>query len=328
MSQGKKYVVLAIAILASGALRMPFERTLTGELRAAQLMPPQLEVRTGEKIGQTFSAVSLGGLRTLVATFLNLRAFTFFSEQRWGDVADTYDTIVDLAPRTRYYWDTGSWHQAYNAASYYLYGESELPPLRRKLAWRESILKGRDFLERGIRNNPDDPNLYESLGRLLSDANKIAAFESPAKAYEQAYDAYMAAVNTGHARDYAKRAALYSLARVPGREKEALAMAEEISASETIQLPTMQGLLFSLRYHQNPEQDVMKLADSIFKDHNEAYEVLGNQWLRTRDYFPVFGVAKAAALLEAELKVPEERSILKVPLQTPMNPDDAFKDMR
>lgn len=328
MTQGKKYVCLAIAILAGGALRMPFERTLTGELRAAQLMPPQLDVRTGEKIGQTFSAVSLGGLRTLVATFLNLRAFTFFSEQRWSDVADTYDTIVDLAPRTRYYWDTGSWHQAYNAASFYLYGESDLPPLRRKLAWRESILKGRAFLETGIRNNPDDPILHESLGRLLSDANKIAAFESPAKAYKQAYDAYQTAVKTGHARDYAKRAALYSLARVPGQEMQALALAEEISAGETIQLPTMQGLLFSLRFHQNPKQDVMKLVDSIFKDRKQAYEVLGNQWLRTRDYFPVFGVAKAAALLESELKVSEDLSILKAQLQPPMNPDDAFEDTR
>ncbi len=97
---------------------------------------------------------------------MNLRAFGYFSEQKWADVGDTFDVIVDLAPRTRYYWDTGSWHQAYNAASYYLY-ESDIPPLRRKLAWRESILKGKSFLERGIRNNPDDPKLCESLGILL-----------------------------------------------------------------------------------------------------------------------------------------------------------------
>lgn len=328
MNQWKKIIVLGIAILAFGALRLPFERGLTDELHSAHLLPPKLEVRTGEKIGQTFSAVSLGGLRTLVATFLNLRAFTFFTEQRWADVADTYDTIVDLAPHTRYYWDTGSWHQAYNAASYYLYGDSDLPPLRRKLAWRESILKGRDFLERGIRNNPGDPGLYETLGTLLSDSNKIAAFGSPAKAYEQAYEAFQAAVDTGHARAYAERAALYSLARVPGREKEALALAEKIATSQPRQLPTMQGLLFTLRYHENPSQDVVKIMDSIFKDHKEAYDVLGNQWQRTRDYFPVYGVAKALALLEAELKVPEKNSILKVKLQSPMDPDDEFRKLK
>ena len=71
------------------------------ELRAAGLFPPPMEIGTRDRIGQTSSAVALGGLRTLVATFLNLRAFTFFTEQRWDDVEDTFDTIVDLAPRTR-----------------------------------------------------------------------------------------------------------------------------------------------------------------------------------------------------------------------------------
>ena len=138
--------------------------------RAAFAAP--LEIATRDRIGQTSSAVALGGLRTLVATFLNLRAFTYFTEQRWDDVADTYDTIVDLAPHTRYYWETGSWHLAYNAASYYL-NDSELPPLRRREAWRASILRGRAFLERGIRNNPDDWSLLANLGMLLSDPIQI-----------------------------------------------------------------------------------------------------------------------------------------------------------
>ena len=206
MTQGKRYVILSFAVIAMGALRLPFERNLTVELRVENLLPEKLDVRTGERIGQTFTAVSLGGLRTLVATFLNLRAFGFFTEQKWAEVEETYHFIVDLAPRTRYYWDTGSWHQAYNAASYYLY-ESDMPPLRRKLAWRESILKGREFLERAIRNNPDDAKLRESLGMLLSDSNKIAAFNSPAEAYEEAYESFMSAVETGNSGGYAKRAA-------------------------------------------------------------------------------------------------------------------------
>ncbi|MCU0753376.1 MAG: hypothetical protein MUC40_10220 [Akkermansiaceae bacterium] len=110
-----KNTVLVVALLAFGAARMPFEAGLSRELRAAGLFPPPLEIGTRDKIGQTSSAVALGGLRTLVATFLNLRAFTFFTEQRWDDVAGTYGMIVDLAPRTRYYWETGSWHMAYNA---------------------------------------------------------------------------------------------------------------------------------------------------------------------------------------------------------------------
>ncbi|WP_411827705.1 hypothetical protein [Luteolibacter sp. AS25] len=325
MTQSKRYLVLGLAILGFGAVRLPFEQGLAVELEEAKLMPPKLDVTTGDRIGQTFSAVSLGGLRTLVATFMNLRAFGFFTEQRWADVESAFETIVDLAPRTRYYWETGSWHQAYNASAFYLYGESELPALRRKLSWRESVLKGREFLKRGIRNNPEDPILHESLARLLSDSNKIAAFESVPDAYEEAYEQYMAALQTGKSRGYTKRAALYVLARVPGRESEALAMLEEMEREQHHLFPTQRGLFYTLSYHENPDQDVMSLVDSVFKDRRDAYDVLGNQWLRTRDHFPMFGVAKALKLLEKDLKVPDEKSIFKVHLQSPMSLDDEFR---
>jgi hypothetical protein len=327
MTQGKRYAVLTLAILAMGAVRMPFERGLTKDLREADLTPQVLDVKTSERIGQTFSAVSLGGLRTLVATFLNLRAFGFFTEQRWADVADTFDTIVDLSPRTRYYWDTGSWHQAYNAASYYL-NESELPALRRKLGWRESILKGRDFLERGIRNNPEDPVLRERLGFLLADPNKIAAFGDVNKAYEDSYEAYMSATKTGNSRGLAERFAIYSLARVPGREMEALAMARKMRAENGVLTTTMLGMIYTLSYHEDPSQPLDKLIDSVFPSRELAYDVLGGLWLRSRDRFPVFGVAKGIALLEAELKIPEESSVLKTKVSGAMNLDDYFTPQR
>jgi hypothetical protein len=327
MTQGKRYAVLGLAILAAGGLRMPFEQQLTDELAEAGLLPPKLEQRTGEKIGQTFSAVSLGGLRTLVATFLNLRAFTFFTEQRWSEVGDTYEIIVDLSPRTRYYWDTGSWHQSYNAASHFLYG-SELPPLRRKANWRACILRGRDFLERGIRNNPDDPILKHRLGTLLSDPNKIAAFGEPGIAFEAAYEAYMSAARLEGGRGFSKRFALYSLARVPGREKEALDLLKEIEAEGGPLPPTFYGLSYTLRHHAEPTRPVMDLVDSIFPSRKAAYETLRGQWLRTRDRFPLFGVAEAVALLESELKIPSERSVLKQNVPPQMDTDDYFAPKR
>ncbi len=325
LNSRKRYGILLVCILGFGLVRLPVERGLRLDLEGAGLMPIQLEVRTSERIGQTFSAVSLGGLRTLVATFLNLRAFTFFSQQRWSDVHETYETIVDLAPRTRYYWEVGSWHQAYNAASYYLYGDTELSPLRRKIAWRDSIRTGRDFLEQAIRNNPGDPVLYEALGRLYSDSNKIQAFGTPAEAYDKAYEAFEAAIATGGARDYTRRAALYSLARVPGREREALKLAEKLAAETDRTLPTLQGLLFTLRYHQDPKIDMPNLLDSIFRNRQSAYNILGNQWLRTRDYFPTYGVAKALTFLEEELQISAEDSVFKISLPSPMNLDEDFR---
>jgi len=316
-------VILAVAILAFGAVRMPFEAGLSKELRAAGLTPPPLEIGTRDKIGQTSSAVALGGLRTLVATFMNLRAFTFFQEQRWDDVASTYDTIVDLAPRTRYYWESGSWHSAYNAASYFI-NDSKMPVLRRREAWRESILRGRAFLERGIRNNPDDWSLLASLGFLLSDSNKFSAFRAQDATFSAAADAYSRSAATGKALSYVERSAFYSLARVSGREKEALAMGRALYAEGRNRPPTLLILLLVLEAFENPDLDTAARAVELFGTPQKAYEALSGHWQRTRERFPVYGIAKGIEALEKTLEIQSEKSIFNQPQPAVLDEDHWF----
>jgi hypothetical protein len=321
-----KSAVLLVAVLVFGALRMPFEAGLSHQLRDAGLFPAPLEIGTREKIGQTSSAVALGGLRTLVATFLNLRAFTFFTERRWADVESTFETIVDLAPRTRYYWDTGSWHMAYNAASYYI-NDSKLPPLRRREAWRSSVVKGRNFLERGIRNNPDDWSLYANLGFLLADFNKFHAFRDPNESFAAAAEAYRSAAETGKALGYVRRAELYALARVEGRESEALDLARKLYAEGQVnRTPTLLMLLVVLEAHQNPSMDVAARAIELFGDPEKAYDALSTHWRRTRERFPMHGVARGIESLERQLSIPPEKSIFKEPLPLPVGPDEWFRE--
>jgi tetratricopeptide (TPR) repeat protein len=314
-----------VALLAFGAARMPFEEKLSDELRAANLSPPPLEIGTRDKIGQTSSAVALGGLRTLVATFLNLRAFTFFTEQRWDDVEETFETIVDLAPRTRYYWETGSWHMAYNAASYYL-NDSKLPALRRREAWRSSILKGRSFLERGARNNPDDWSIHASIGFLLSDSNKFHAFRDPNETFAAAAEAYRKAAETGKALGYVNRSRFYSLARVEGREREALALGLSLYETTQNRTPTLMVLLIVLEAHENPEMDVAKRAIELYGTPEKAYDALSSHWRRTRERFPVFGVAGGLESLEKTLAIPAEKSIFNEPPPAPTGPDEWFNN--
>lgn len=323
MKNWQRNGILLGLVLAFGASRMPYEAALRNELRAGGLTPPPLEIETRERIGQTSSAVALGGLRTLVATFLNLRAFTFFQEQRWDDVAKTYETIVDLAPHTRYYWETGSWHSSYNAASFYL-NDSTLPALRRREAWRSSIYRGRAFLERGIRNNPDDWSMLANLGFLLSDSNKFPAFRDDNATFAAAADAYKRAAATGKALPYVRRAQLYSLARVAGREKEALELAQSLYAFRSNQTPTLLILLLVLEAHENPEADSAQRAIELFGSPQNAYKALCTHWQRTCERFPVFGVAVALQSLETTLAIPAERSILNQPLQAPTGPDEWF----
>ncbi len=325
MKRWFRVLLLVATVFAFGALRLPYELALAKSLRDAGLFPPELGIASRDRIGQTSSAVALGGLRTLVATFLNLRAFTYFTEQRWQDVEETFNTIVDLAPRTRYYWETGSWHMAYNAASYYI-NDSKLPPLRRREAWRMSIQKGRAFLERGICNNPDDWSLLASLGFLLSDSNKYPAFRDANASFAAAAEAYQKAADTGKALGYVRRSAFYSLARVKGREAEALAIAKKLYNEGPInRTPTMKALLFVLEAWENPKMDLKARAIEIYGTPQSAYESLSAYWARTRDGFPVHGVSAAITQLEEQLSVPKEKSVLNQPLPPPGGPDEWFR---
>jgi hypothetical protein len=321
----QKSVILGFALAAFGAARLPYEAGLSRDLRAAGLVAPRQAIGNRERIGQTSSAVALGGLRTLVATFLNLRAFMAFTERRWADVAETFNTIVNLAPRTRYYWETGSWHLAYNAASYYL-NDSELPPLRRREAWRSYILRGRAFLERGIRNNPDDWSLLANLGFLLSDPNKFPAFRDTQAGFAAAAEAYRKSAATGKAPAYVRRAWFYSLARVEGQEAAALALARSLDADgPKNRTPTLLMLLLVLEAHESPAMDVTRRAVELFGTPAKAYAALCAHWQRTRERFPVFGVSGALEVLEKSLSIPPEKSILSRALPPPPNPDDWFR---
>lgn len=325
MKRIRKASILVVALLIFGGVRLHFEARLSEELRVAGLIHTDLQLGTREKIDQTSWMVAMGGLRTLVATFLDLRAFTFFTQKRWGDVRDTYETMVDMAPRTRYYWESGSWHQAYNAASYYI-NDSQLPPLRRRELWRESIVWGREFLEKGIRNNPDDGHLWVCLGMLLIDSNKFTAFRDRQEVFQAAADAYGRAVETGSAPMYAARFRLYALARVAGREREALDLARRLFAeSKKNRTPTLLVLMLVLESRLEPVDDPVERAVALFGGSTEkAYRELSRYWLRTREGYPMHGMAQVLQGLETRLLIPLEQSVLRQGRMPPAGPDNWF----
>ncbi len=326
MGTWKRSGIVGLAILATGVARMPIEQRLSDELREAGLLPDRLEVSTRDKIGQTSAAVALGGLRTLVATFLNLRAFAFFSDQRWANVDDTYRLIVDLAPRTRYYWETASWHQAYNAASYYQ-NFSSMPALRRREAWRSSILRGREILEQGISNLPDDWSLHAQLGFLLRDPNKIGAFGDVDAAFLASSEASELASELEGAPVRERRFQFYTLARVPGREADALALGRALHAESIANhVPTLLCLLFVLEAWENPSMDHRGRAVELFGSEQIAMESLATHWQRVRERFPVHGVARALEELYDALGTPVDERVLNQPLPPAFDPENSFID--
>lgn len=310
MTNARRYLMAGLMLLAGGALRMPMEAGLTAELKERSLLQEPLEAGTRERIDQTSWAVTLGGLRTLVATFSYLQAFTAFTEQNWADVEEAMNTTVDLAPRTPHYWEEGMRHLAMNASSYYLH-ESGLPRLRARAEWRKYILKGREFIERGIRNNPDDAGIHQQLGSLLVDPFRMDAFEDPAEAFSSAADAYGAAADTGKALPYVRRAQAMALARAAGREGEALELLRKIYADGGNDAPPMVvAALFTMEMLADPDRDALELAVELFKTPENAYEQLGLFWMRTQHRYQMHGVAAALAALEVRLLIRPEASVL------------------
>jgi hypothetical protein len=202
--------------------------------------------------------------------------------------------------------------------------DSKLPALRRREAWRASILRGRAFLERGIKNNPDDWSLAANLGFLLSDSNKFSAFRDPDEAFAAAAVGFRRSAATGTALPYVRRAEFYSLARVTGKEKEALALARSLYAEKQNRTPTLLILLLVLEAYENPDMDVSARAVELFGTPEKAYEALTGHWHRVRERFPVYGVAGALESLEKTLNIPKDQSIFNKPMPAPLNPDDLF----
>ena len=70
--------------------------------------------------------------------------------------------------------------------------------------------------------------------------------------------------------------------------------------------------------------DVAKRAIEIFGTPEKAYAALSGHWHRTREHYPVYGVAAGLEALEKMLAIPDDKSVLKQPLQAPAGPDDWF----
>src|SRR5262249_10914792 len=71
---------------------------------------------------------------------------------------------------------------------------------------------GKDFLERGIKNNPDRPELYEALARLYTEKYND---------HERASEYYAKAAALPGAAPFDKRFSAYELSYCEGREHEA-----------------------------------------------------------------------------------------------------------
>ena len=294
-SQSRRILLACLVLVAAGIVRMPLEQAMTRDFRQSGMLKEPLAVDTRRKLGQGLVAVSLGGLRSLVASMLHLRAYGFFENRRWDGVAETYDTIVQLAPDTGFYWDNGHWMMAYNAASHYDNNYDNFPPARAAAEKRRWILKGTRFLEEGVRLNPDNSRLWAELGSLYSNRLKIVDYDKSAAAFARAAD-------LPGALPYMRRFQAYAMARSPDLIDQALPLVRELRSQKGGSVPTLVCLHFALEVRENPAIDPIRTAVAIFGDEEKAFRILSDYYLDAESGLPVDGVESALEALLVPLR--------------------------
>ena len=224
-------VVLAIAaLLAFGVLKLPAERALSLQQRQLQIADVMnLDLR--EKLGQLGFIAALSGFRAAVADFLFIQAHVAWERTEWGRVLFWFRQVTTLQPRVPLFWDMAAWHMAWNASAAALNDSSQPRMALRVKAQREYFAIGKDFLERGIKNNPDEPQLYESLALL---------YREKLNDHEHASECYAKAAPLSGAHSYDRRFSAYELSYCEGREREAYERLRALyDAGEQERLPTL-----------------------------------------------------------------------------------------
>ena len=199
-------------LIAVGTLKLPIESNLAALHRQEHFRGVEFNLDLREKIGQLGFIAALSGFRAMVADALFIQAFAAWENTEWGRMLLLFRHITTLQPRVLLFWDTAAWHMAWNASVAAMNDQTQPRLALRVKAQREYFALGKDFLERGIKNNPDRPDLYEALARL---------YKEKYKDHQRASEYYGKAAALPGAPTFDRRFSAYELSYCEGREREA-----------------------------------------------------------------------------------------------------------
>jgi tetratricopeptide (TPR) repeat protein len=218
-------------VLVFGLIKLPAERAIEIQHRQEHLRGVELNLDLREKIGQLGFVAALSGFRSIVADGLFIQAHVAWERTEWGRVLLLFRQVTTLQPRATMFWDIAAWHMGWNA-SVAAFNDRKQPRIALRVkAQREYFALAKDFLERGIKNNPDKPELYESLARL---------YKEKYKDHERASEFFGKAAAKPGAMSYVRRFSAYELSYCEGREQEAYERLRQLyDEGEKERLPTL-----------------------------------------------------------------------------------------
>lgn len=291
----RKALIIALVLLGFGLALQPFDHALRKEMEQEGLLYPPLDLDTKEAIGQVSLAISLGGLRSLVASIMNLTVASDWEKQEWFEIEKKCRTIVVLQPKTRYYWQNAAWHLASNAWADYE-DKPGLAEAQRRLRQRAFLDKGIEFLQHGVENNPQDSKLWFDLAYLYENPHRPPN-DLPASA--KAYEGALACEN---AHSMLTRRLFYVLARIPERQADAYRMSKDLLAHpDHSRVTSVRTQSWALQERFASAED-KKSLEEIFGSRFAGLENLSYYWIRRSQGFPMDGVRETidALLLEFE----------------------------
>ena len=245
---------LVVAILVTvGAIKLPLERDLAARHRQEHFRGVEFNLDLREKLGQLGFIAALSGFRAIVADGLFIQAHVAWERTEWGRVLLLFRHVTTLQPRAILFWDMAAWHMAWNASVAAMNDRTQPRLALRVKAQREYFALGKDFLERGIKNNPDRPDLYEALARV---------YKEKYKDHERASEFFAKAAGLPGARTYNRRFSAYELSYCEGREREAYQRLRQLyDEGEKERLPTLITRLKFLQTKLNIPPD-QRIPDS------------------------------------------------------------------
>src|ERR1044071_5808921 len=240
--------LIALAILfVIGAAKLPIERNLAALHRQEHFGGVEFNLDLREQIGQLGFIAALSGFRAIVADALFIQAYSAWENTEWGRMLLLFRQATTLQPRMLLFWDTAAWHMAWNASVAAMNDKTQPRLALRVKAQREYFALGKDFLERGIKNNPDRPELYEAPARL---------YKEKYKDHERASEFYAKAAALPDAAPFDRRFSGYELSYCEGREREAYERLRSLyDEGEKERLPNLIARLKFLEDKLNIPQD-------------------------------------------------------------------------
>src|ERR1700730_744556 len=251
-----RFFLVLMSVALFGAARLPMEHAISTTHRELHLRAVDVNLGLREQLGQLGFVAALSGFRSLVADALFIQAHVAWERTEWGRVLLLFRRVTTLQPRAILFWDMAAWHMAWNASVAAMNDPTQPRLALRIKAQREYFGLGKDFLERGIQNNPDRPQLYESLARLYKDKYQD---------HERASEFFAKAAALPGAPSYDRRFSAYELSYCEGREREAYERLRQLyAAGENERLPTLIKRLKVLEEKLNIAQD-QRIADADVK---------------------------------------------------------------